>query len=99
MNLELTPENKESAKLSRDGLMQMSRTDYLGAIQTFDNALEIYPGCLLALQSRALCKTLMLEDLPDKNHQNQFEEIVLDLLTASSHIRNVLIHVFNKKDV
>ena len=93
----MSKEQEKSIRLSRDGLMKMATTNYHDAITEFDNALKIDPECLLALQSRALCKTLMFEDLPNKDHQNQFEEIVSDLLRVSSLIRDILMGVFGQK--
>ena len=73
---------QRSGILNQIGIQKMQSGNYVGAIETFNESLEIVPGSIHALQGRAFCKSMLYivnPQLAPEEVKNYAQEIVLDL--------------------
>ena len=93
MNSHPSKENVMSAQLTALGNDQLFQRDYHGAISIYNKAIESYAGSLLALQGRAFCKTLLIDEILPKDHRDHLQELVSDLEKALELARDLVEHL------
>ena len=88
--LEITEENARSSTIALEGFLKMYQGNYHEAIQSFDAALVIIPESHVALQGRALCKSMLFTATPSHEWTSLMEDILSDLTAATSSIKHIL---------
>lgn len=83
---------QKSTDLVTIGTRQMYQADFVGAISTFDKALELNPISLFALQYRAICKhhlSVSEDNMPYAEHANLMKDVISDLENALEAAKNM----------
>jgi len=83
-------QNLTSAALfTFQGLIEISQTKYNRALSCFDKALNISPDFLIALQGRALCKSLMLQQDSNSDKKDLISDIRSDLIKSIEFVEEL----------
>lgn len=78
-----------SAFFTFRGFEQIARTDYPATLESFNKALEISPDLYTVLLARALCKSLLLEQLPNSEQKDFISEISSDLVNSLEFLKEL----------
>ena len=70
------------------GLLEFQNGNLSKAVELFDLAINNNPNSICALQLRALCKTLLLNDIPMQDIAEHVNDPISDLERAINCLRN-----------
>lgn len=87
-----------SKEIARQGIMQFQSKNYVSALKLFEDALEVFPGSIIASQYRGLCKCLIALTNDPILSENQY---LVDAISDFNNVADSLlkIQLLNLKDV
>lgn len=90
MNITPTEQGKAASHFLFTASKQLFNNDLEGAIESYSKAIEIDPDNIIALQGRAFCRTLMLDNLTFEERLVLFDlDIPNDLARAANIAKSV----------
>ena len=94
MQIKASAKNQQSAKYLSLGFQLMYQERIHDAITMFDKAIELAEDCaLLAYQGRALCNSLLFDEMPQESLKDHMSKIALDLIRGASLARDTVEHL------